>query len=74
MNTSELKWVLSSSRKPDDYQECLVYSLCEGFQIATWKVLDDDGEFYVHAQPEPLTPEQAKVWAAMPSMDAMRLG
>lgn len=74
MRTSELKWTLSSSRKPDDYQECLVYSPCEGFQIATWKVLDDDGEFYAHAQPEPLASEQASVWAALPLMDAIGFG
>ncbi len=32
----------TSKTQPEDYQECLVYSPCEGFMIATWKQLNED--------------------------------
>jgi len=62
---------LTSLRKPSDYQECLVYSPCEGFMVATWKNLGDEPGFYLFATYEPLHHEQALFWTGLPSPERM---
>lgn len=62
---------LTELRKPSDYQECLVYSPCEGFMVATWKNLGDEPGFYLFATYEPLHHEQALLWAELPSPELM---
>ncbi|HHX6425426.1 TPA: hypothetical protein ACVGIZ_001724 [Pseudomonas aeruginosa] len=69
MITSLLK--LTAAHTPNDYQECLVYSPCEGFMIATWKNFEDDQGFYLFGTYEPLEPEQAVFWMPLPSVEAM---
>ncbi|TBN49152.1 hypothetical protein [Pseudomonas sp. BGI-2] len=62
---------LTSLRQPDDYQECLVYSPCEGFMVATWKNLGDEPGFYLFATYEPLHHEQTLFWAVLPTPEDM---
>ncbi|MCY1306958.1 hypothetical protein D9M70_568490 [compost metagenome] len=70
MNTN-LSLKLTATHTPNDYQECLVYSPCEGFMVATWKNLGDVPGFYLFATYEPLEPEQALLWMALPNVEDM---
>ena len=64
----------TSKTQPEDYQECLVYSPCEGFMIATWKQLNEDPPgFYLFATYEAMHPDQTLFWAELPSVDAMHV-
>jgi len=63
---------LTAKFKPRDYQECLVYSPCEGFMIATWKQLNDEPPgFYLFAAYEAMDPEQTVFWAELPEPEDM---
>lgn len=62
---------LTALVKPQDYQECLVYSPCEGFMVATWKELEGAEGFYLFAQYEPLDCRQAVFWVELPDARAM---
>lgn len=57
--------------QPDDYQECLVYSPCEGFMVATWKTLGGEPGFYLFATYEPMHPDQTLLWVELPSVEDM---
>lgn len=60
---------LTALHAPNEHQECLVYNPCEGFMIATWRSFGDTSGFYLFATYEPLEPEQAPLWLALPSME-----
>ncbi|RON86788.1 hypothetical protein [Pseudomonas fluorescens] len=63
----------TSKIQPEDYQECLVYSPCEGFMIATWKQLNEDPPgFYLFATYEAMHPDQTLFWIELPSVDDMQ--
>ena len=62
---------LTALVKPGDYQECLVYSPCEGFMVATWKTLGGEPGFYLFATYEPMHPDQTLLWVELPSVDEM---
>lgn len=66
-----LSFSLTERDKPSDYEECLVWNPCEGFQIATWKNLGDRSGFYLFASYEPLIPQQAVLWTGIPSHQSM---
>lgn len=61
----------TDQKQPEDYQECLVFGLCEGFQIATWKTINETPGFFRFGYYEPLSPGQCLLWAALPSADTM---
>ncbi|KGS15038.1 hypothetical protein WBQ28_05710 [Pseudomonas syringae pv. syringae] len=62
---------LTALVKPADYQECLVYSPCEGFMIATWKTLGGESGFYLFATYEPMHADQTLLWVELPTVDEM---
>ncbi|NWB64070.1 hypothetical protein [Pseudomonas sp. F1002] len=61
----------TGQKQPEDYQECLVFGICEGFQIATWKTINETSGFFRFGNYEPLSPGQCLLWAALPNVDSM---
>lgn len=59
----------TSQSTPSDYQECLVYSECEGFQVATWKNLNGEAGFFLFGSYEKLHRDQAVLWSELPTQD-----